>query len=728
MVREKWTNLNGAWEFSITPLEQEQPEEFESRILVPFPVESTLSGVTKPVTPDQAVWYRREFQVESPEDERTLLHFGAVDWDCTVWVNGARVGSHQGGFDPFSFDVTHALKSGGPQQVVVRVTDPTNRGTQPWGKQSLEPGGIVYTAVTGIWQTVWLETVPTTHITSLEMTPDVDSNELIIRVHAVGPDADRAIARVAAKAESGVPLRVTGKVGKTLRLRVPDAHLWTPDDPYLYDLSVDLAVGPVDSRAVVDRVESYFGMRKVEVGPGEDGHERILLNGQEVFSFGPLDQGWWPDGLYTAPSDEALRWDIEVTKRYGFNTCRKHVKVEPARWYYWCDKLGLLVWQDMPNGGERGIGQNEEDMVRSEESEATFRKELKAMIDTLANHPSIIVWVPFNEGWGQFKTNEILGWVKEYDPTRLVDGPSGWTDRGFGDLIDRHEYPGPLMHDARPERASVLGEFGGLGLTKPGHIWFEAGNWGYENLGSEEELAHSYRTLIDNLWLLKREGLAAAIYTQTTDVETEVNGLITYDRKVMKIDPEIAAEWNRRLYTPAPKLSMVVTDSRDPSTPGHTWRYTTDKPNDGWADKNFDDTEWKTGRAGFGAPNTPGATVRTEWGTADIWMRRTVRFEEVEGLENLCLSVHHDEDAEIYLDGVCLAELTGYSTAYKIVSIPDVASELLAKGDHVLAIHCHQTRGGQYVDVGLAELESIPSRPEQAAKVAPIRGAVIRNR
>ncbi len=707
MAREAWTNLNGEWDFALTPVDAERPDDFQQKILVPFPVESTLSGVAKAVTPEDAVWYRREFGAFDRDGKRLLLHFGAVDWSAKVWVNDVEVGEHTGGYDPFSFDITDALTDSGPQKLVVRVTDPTNRGSQPHGKQSLEPGGIVYTAVSGIWQTVWIEPVPVTRVRSLKVTPGVESNEVEVVVEAEGPDLANSVVRLATKSESGAPLRVTGKPGESLRIAIPKARLWSPEDPYLYDLHVDLAIESGRVHNVIDHVNSYFGMRSITIAPDEDGFSRICLNGKEYFNVGPLDQGWWPDGLYTAPSDEALKWDIEITKRFGFNTCRKHVKVEPARWYYWCDKLGLLVWQDMPCGGERGIGPSEEDPVCSAESEATFRSELKAIMDTLAHHPSVVVWAPFNEGWGQFKTNEILRWVKEYDPTRLVDGPSGWADRGYGDLLDKHDYPGPSMPPATAGRAAVLGEFGGLGLAIANHIWLDVSNWGYQSYDTKKELASSYRSLINNLWLLKRQGLSAAIYTQTTDVEGEVNGLVTYDRKVLKIDPEKAAEWNTRLYGPAPKLITVLATSQDPSAMGAEWNYSTSQPTaEDWTASGYDDSQWQVGRAGFGTPNTPSGTVRTEWDTADIWLRRTVQLDAPQLHGDLYLLVHHDEDAEIYLDGQLIKSLSGFTVDYTVVSLSSESRRLLTPGKHVIAIHCRQTDGGQYVDLGLVAVQT----------------------
>jgi hypothetical protein len=326
-------------------------------------------------------------------------------------------------------------------------------------------------------------------------------------------------------------------------LPIKDPKLWSPDTPFLYDLQAQLDWNGNPS----DEVKSYFGMRKIEVRKAADDHQRLFLNNQPMFHFGPLDQGWWPDGLYTAPTDEALRYDIEATKKLGFNACRKHVKVEPDRWYYWCDKLGLLVWQDMPNG-DRHIGRDDPDLERSAESAANYRREYKALIDTHYNHPCIVIWVPFNEGWGQFATDEILAWTHEYDPSRLVDGPSGWTDRGTGDIHDIHSYPGPDMPEPEEQRAVVLGEFGGLGLPMEGHLWWNKRNWGYRTYDNIETLRDNYDQLMVKLLPLIQRGLAAAIYTQTTDVEGEVNGLMTYDRKVIKFDPEHVSEIHAEFY------------------------------------------------------------------------------------------------------------------------------------------------------------------------------------
>ena len=549
MVRDEWLNLNGLWEYAIRPREESLPATFDGQILVPFAVESALSGVMQRVGEDNRLWYRRHFEsTDISEGNRALLHFGAVDWHATVWVNGVHVGEHKGGYTPFTLDVTDALVDDGEEEIVVGVWDPTNAGLQPRGKQVSEPRGIWYTPVTGIWQTVWFESVPSSSIASLVITPDIDADVLQVRAMVRGPDGmDMAGSGLEVRAEAldgdRVVASASGGAGDEIDLEIADAKLWSPDSPFLYDLKVELQ----RDGETVDAVSSYFGMRKIALGKDESGINRLVLNNEPLFQYGTLDQGWWPDGLYTAPTDAALRSDVEVLKQLGFNMTRKHVKVEPARWYYHCDQLGLLVWQDMPNG-DGHIGREDPDLERSEESASNYMRELGEVIDLLRNQPSIVVWVPFNEGWGQFNTDGIMDWVREYDSSRLVDGPSGWTDRGSGDIYDIHAYPGPAMPERESARAVVLGEFGGLGLPVEGHLWRDQDNWGYETFETREELQAAYNALIDELLPMVEAGLAAAIYTQTTDVEIEVNGLMTYDRAIVKFDIEQMARTNRRLY------------------------------------------------------------------------------------------------------------------------------------------------------------------------------------
>ncbi len=530
LVRERWRNLNGLWEFALQPaLNREEPMAFDQTILVPFPPESALSGVMTRVD-GQRLWYRRTFAVPKAwAGQRVLLHFGAVDWDTSVWLNGAQVGEHKGGYDSFSFDITDAVKDEGQQTLTLSVWDPSDSWTQPRGKQVGRPEGIWYTPSSGIWQTVWLEPVPQTHITGLKLEPDVDAGVLKVSAATAGGKGDYTVE--VSVLDGKAVAEATGAVGQTLSLPIANAKLWSPDHPFLYDLSVRL----LQSGKVIDQVTSYAGMRKISLGQDEAGVTRLLLNNQPLFQFGVLDQGFWPDGLYTAPTDDALRYDLEAAKKLGFNTVRKHVKVEPARWYYWADKLGVLVWQDMPSG-DALVDQGEGELKRDKDSAEQFELELKRLLDTHINHPSIIMWVLFNEGWGQYDTVRLTEWLKTYDPSRLVDSVSGWNDMNVGDVHDIHNYPDPLAPPQEPNRAAVLGEFGGLGLPLKGHTWQDQANWGYQDYKNADALLSAYRTMLKTVRTLSEsQGLAAAIYTQLTDVETEVNGLLTYDRAQFKL-------------------------------------------------------------------------------------------------------------------------------------------------------------------------------------------------
>jgi hypothetical protein len=570
MVREQWLNLNGLWDYAVVGKEAAQPAQFDGQILVPFPLESALSGVMKPLSEAQRLWYRRTFVVPNAwQGKGVLLHFGASDWETTVWLNGTEIGSHRGGYDGFDFDVTPHLKASGAQELVVAVYDPTDASTQPRGKQVRKPNGIWYTPTSGIWQTVWLEPVSKAHIQSLRITPDVDQNAIVIAPTTVadGEVSIRAVVLAGQQEISQGELRFAGTGQRTvtsnLKLAVKEAKLWSPDSPFLYDLKISV----LQNGQEVDQISSYFGMRKIAVANDDRGTPRLFLNNRALFELGPLDQGFWPDGLYTAPTDEALRYDIEMTKKLGMNLARKHVKVEPDRWYYWCDKLGLLVWQDMPSG-DKFIGGRDPDITRSPESAQEFETELKALVDGRFNHPSIVMWVPFNEGWGQWDTRRVVELIKSWDQSRLVDNASGWTDRRVGDVNDIHSYPGPAVPRIESKRAAVLGEFGGLGLPVPGHTWQEEKNWGYRTFKNPEQLTDAYLRLIDRLHpLTGAPGLAAAVYTQTTDVEVEVNGLMTYDRELVKMDVNTVAGANQALYTPPPERHEQGMTLVPPATP-----------------------------------------------------------------------------------------------------------------------------------------------------------------
>ncbi len=683
LVRKDWTNLNGLWQYAIRPMAEDRPAEFDGTILVPFSVESALSGVKKPVKPDQRLWYRRTFELARPADgKRFLLHFGAVDWDATVFVNGSKVGEHKGGFDPFTFDVTDALDFDQKnQEIVVSVWDPTDAGSQPRGKQVLKPGGIFYTANTGIWQTVWLEPVPARHIASLKIVTDIDAKEVQVTPRLSGVDSETPVRAIAFDGDTKIGEAV-GRANSTLKIKIDDPKLWSPDEPFLYDLKVMIDGG--------DEVDSYFGMRKIALGKDAAGVTRMMLNNQPLFHYGPLDQGWWPDGLYTAPNDEALKYDLDVTKQLGFNMIRKHVKVEPARWYYHCDKMGFLVWQDMPSADNK-----------DEASQQQFGVELQRMIDALHNHPSIVMWVPFNEAWGQHDTERVVAWNKKYDPTRLVNNASGWTDMGVGDVNDMHNYPGPGMPPLEEKRAAVLGEFGGLGLPLKGHLAYDKDNWGYRSYTDEAGLTKAYLDMIPRLKALAAMGLCAGVYTQTTDVEIEINGFMTYDRAVLKFPAETVAAAHAGLYKPT---TIVQVLSATAQTSPQTWKYTTEKPAEGWAQPDFDDSAWQSGVSGFGTKPTPGSIVNTEWKTGDIHIRRDFNLDAAPTGE-LWLSIHHDDEAEVFINGKSIAKFDKWTTNYMLSPLDQRASEALKPGRNVIAVSCHQDAGDQYIDVGLIEIK-----------------------
>lgn len=548
MERDEWQNLNGLWNYAILPVSSQSPSEYDGEILVPFAVESALSGVGRTVGPDSVLWYERKFEIPSNwKNKDVLLNFGGVDWKTEVWVNDIKVGTHTGGFTPFSLNITDALKKG-ENSIKIKVWDPTDHGPQPRGKQVSNPGGIWYTPVTGIWQTVWLEPVNETHISSLKTTPDIDLNTIQIDCNI---SDDKPVLTHVNVYDNG-KLIAGGKSlkGEPVTIEMPEnVSLWTPSNPKLYDLEVLLTDKAGNN---LDKVKSYAAMRKFSIAPDERGIMRLQLNGENLFQFGPLDQGWWPDGLYTAPSYEAMVYDIDKTKDWGFNMIRKHIKVEPATWYTYCDRNGIIVWQDMPSGDSGPEWQNHKyfdgtEKHRSAESEKTYRKEWKEIMDCLYNYPCIAVWVPFNEAWGQFKTPEIVEWTKEYDPSRLVNPASGGNFYTCGDILDLHNYPGPAMYLYDASRANVLGEYGGIGMAVDGHLWAPDRNWGYIEFKSPEEVTDKYVEYAGQLKELAENGFSAAVYTQTTDVEVEVNGLMTYDRKVEKVEKDRVRKANEAL-------------------------------------------------------------------------------------------------------------------------------------------------------------------------------------
>ena len=537
LERTDWVNLNGEWEYAIKPKGEVEPNSFDGNILVPFAVESSLSGVQKEVGENNELWYKRSFTVPANwKNKDVVLNFGAVDWKADVFINDILIGSHQGGFTPFSFNITPYLTGKSNQKLVVRVWDPSDRGYQPRGKQTSNPEGIWYTPVTGIWQTVWLEPVATNHITSVKSIPNIDNGTMNVTVGTSQP-CNTAVVEVKLLDKGQVVASAKGIQGKELRLAVQNPTLWDTSNPYLYDMKVSL----IKDGKVLDDVKSYTAFRKISSKRDANGVMRMQLNNKNLFQYGPLDQGWWPDGLYTAPTDEALLYDIVKTKDWGFNMIRKHVKVEPARWYYHCDKEGILVWQDMPSGdmGNQWAPHTYNggtDKERSSASIANYYQEWKEIMDLCVSHPSVVVWVPFNEAWGQFDTEKVAEWTKNYDPSRLVNPASGGNHRACGDILDLHNYPGPSMFLFDPQRVTVLGEYGGIGLPLENHLWWNKRNWGYVQFKNSDEVTAEYVKYANELKEMVDRGFSAAVYTQTTDVEGEVNGLMTYDRKEIKIN------------------------------------------------------------------------------------------------------------------------------------------------------------------------------------------------
>lgn len=526
MIRNKWLSLNGLWSYCITDSSARSPQPFDSSILVPYPIESPLSGVKKALLPNQQLWYRRTFRISRSKQERVLLHFGAVDYQATIILNGKRAGFHQGGYESFSIDITELLQKE-DNELVISVWDPTDQGNQPVGKQTLRPRTSFFTASSGIWQSVWLEWVPDQYIAELKLVPDIDRQQISLSI---------ITSQKILGGEFQVEARSKGEIvarkkvpSSEISLPIPEPLLWTPDHPFLYALRVKL----IRQGRVIDSVDSYFGMRKIEVQKDSTGIDRIFLNHQYLFNLGVLDQGFWPDGAYTAPGDSGFLFDIQTVKFMGFNTIRKHLKIEPERWYYDCDSIGMLVWQDMPCRYP-GIKVERDDAGSRNE----FIRETKSMIHQLANHPSIVVWVPFNEDWASFDTASIRALVRQLDPTRLINTNSGSKkyDGPSGDFSVVHHYCYPSLPPRRPGKPMVLGEYGGVNVIVEGHQWKPGFTWGHGEIQDNGiDFMNLYEDWVSRLAAFEREGLSAAIFTQPYDCEHEACGLMTFDREVFKI-------------------------------------------------------------------------------------------------------------------------------------------------------------------------------------------------
>jgi len=547
MQRSEWVNLNGLWDYAIRRDVEGEPLQYDGQILVPFALESALSGVGQTLPNLCDLWYHRTLDIPSAwKGKHVLLHFGAVDWRAEVMLNGQLIATHEGGYTPFEVDITPYLKKG-KQELVVRAIDPCDRSYCPRGKQVSRPEGIWYTSVTGIWQTVWMEPVAENHIERVLTHANLDMQMLTVEAPASMGEGELTAELLL----NGKPVGSgTAKAGEPIGIKVADIQLWTPDTPVLYDLKLTLKNGG----KTVDEVMSYTAMREISTGLSADGHKCMMLNGKPLFHYGPLDQGWWPDGLYTAPTDEALLYDIEMTKQFGYNMIRKHVKVEPDRWYYHCDRMGILVWQDMPSGNINGTWDYNHfnagtDAIRTDESRADYYAEWGEIMDFCMPHPCVVVWVPFNEAWGQFDTETVAQWTKQRDPSRLVNSASGGNFRQCGDILDLHRYPDPDMRLTDPTRVLVQGEYGGIGRPIEGHLWRDNKNWGYIRFATEEEVTAEYVKYARMFLDFVPKGVSAAVYTQTTDVEGEVNGLMTYDREIIKLNVDSVRAINQKVIS-----------------------------------------------------------------------------------------------------------------------------------------------------------------------------------
>ena len=723
MVRKEWRSLNGLWDYRVEDLparafppvkglapvatmtDATPPGDWDGRILVPFAIDAPLSGVMKVLRPTQRLWYRRRLELPASwRGRRVLLHFEAVDWEASVYVNGKRLGQHRGGYDPFTLDATDALKAGA-NELVVAAWDPTERQAQAIGKQIMPENrkGFRYQPTGGIWQSVWMEAVPAVSIRRLKTVPDVDSGCVRVTVTARGEAKGCRVALQALDGEK-VVAEAAGRVGEPIALKLPSPKLWSPDEPFLYGLRASLTAGG----GVPDRVESYFGLRKISLAKDGAGVVRICLNDKPIFQFGPLDQGYWPDGILTPPSDAAARFDVAFLKRIGCNMARVHVKVHPERWYHWCDRLGLLVWQDMvcmPKYGQ----------AVTPEASKQWLGEFGRVIDALHHHPSIVMWVPFNEGWGQHDTPRIARWVRRRDPTRLVNNASGWADFGVGDVLDVHDYsyyPSVPLPRLAGGRAVVLGEAGGFNRCLAGHTWHADAkateklsfveDLGRSTYGSAKTMAEGYAHWVETLRCLHAgHGLCAVVYTQITDVEHELNGWLTYDRKETKLPVEMLRAMHLRLYRP-PKSTVIL-------PLGGEWKYVLRRPRGAgeWFAPDYNDAKWQTGKAPFGSAEQAPLPVRTRTPGRTLFLRRG--FTLARPPRRVAVRVQGRSGCSVYLNGKRILALnvrarTGQVVAGDVPLRPEAAG-LLRAGRNVLAVEPTGRRAQpMYFDAALLEL------------------------
>jgi len=690
LIRDKWLNLNGLWDYKILAKGSAAPTNFNGKILVPFSIESSLSGVQKPLLPEEELWYDRS--VVLPADwkgKEIILHFGAVDWQSTVYINDKEIGKHTGGSDSFSFNITPFLKPG-IQKIRLKVTDPTDSYIQPRGKQVLNPHGFWYTAVSGIWQTVWLEPVNPTYISYLNPVPDIDNEKIVFQSELNRPHGNEMLEVVVSYKNKAVK-KLKTPFKNSFALDMKDAALWSPDEPNIYNIEVNLT----RKGKVLDNFSSYFTMRKISLGIDDRGFTRIMLNNKPLFQWGTLDQGWWPESLLTPPSDAAMKYDMEVLKKMGFNMIRKHIKVEPARYYYHADTLGMLLWQDMPSGFTKLNDpvnhlkfDDPNDWDRPKKSAEEFEAEWKSIIDNLRFFGSIVVWVPFNEGWGQYDTKRITDWTQNHDPSRLVDATSGWTDRKVGHMFDAHQYPGPAMEPAEdnPGRAIVLGEFGGLGWPVKGHLWNEdKRNWGYRTFVTQAEYTTELHQIIHNLYPLLSKGLSAAIYTQTSDVEGEVNGLMTYDRRYTKIAIEAMKRISDSVFHRYPESRTIIKDSELTPSSMHV----------SYKDPGADWTLLSSSNAAFKKTAAPLKVTKGH----NIWAISSFTADQLP--TKMALKLYGQGDLKIFLNGVEVYNKRILTRRhYDEFNISEF-SHLVKPGNNVLALELKNVLADSEFDFGL---------------------------
>jgi len=712
MVRTDWLNLNGLWDFEITERDTNKIAiNYARKILVPFCVESALSGIKETITGKQQMIYRRFFSIPSHWNQKHLiLHFEAVDYEAKVWVDGKYVGIHKGGYDHFQFDIAGFLNKDEKHEIKLVVWDPTNEGSQPIGKQALPAirNRTKYTATSGIWQTVWLEPINALAIESIKIIPNIDNATISLQTKIVGATQGARI-KIQAFDQGKEIASSIAAIGEPVSLQLNQPKLWSPTNPFLYDLKLSL----INDRKVVDEVSSYFGMRKISMGRDKEGYMRILLNNEIIYQLGPLDQGYWPDGLLTPASDQALRYDIAYLKKIGANMDRMHMKVQPERWYYHCDQLGILVWQDM-------VSPTKFIDTKSNLNPSDFELEHNLSVDQLYNHPSIIQWVLFNESWGQYDTERLTAALKAKDPTRLVINASGWHDKKVGDIRDFHDYtihPAVALVNKNDNRAMVLGEAGGIDLLIPGHLWtpdLKGGtkiktDWSIDFkkgiVKSSDELIEKYKILLDDLFQLKKYGLNAVVYTQISDVEDEISGWMTYDRKVSKLPETTFAALHQQFFKPTMTGKFILPLSMNEP---QQWNYSFTAPSNDWI-KNTMLSDFKTGMAPFGIESNNVHKVNTTWNTNSLFLNKEFTLSSVPS--KLSLIACNTGITEVYINGAYVMQFNNFLKNDPEVKISetilsDEAMKLLKVGVNQLSLKFNFPSVGKpvyYYDFGIKE-------------------------